>query len=199
MAKPLLITAGDVIEVQLTSETVVFDRGDGAAHAEPGHITNRMRLFVRELDGKEQKYDFEDTELGVRETQRVAIVRGSVKGVRAPMNLMLFNLSSTESDTFEPGLRAFLGGGPRIPAFFKALIAGLVYALAFWLIARFALAKSEGFANVYSIMSALLLFPLLWWIAAKWDAFTSEWRYQAARKKLIADASGRVRAYVAKA
>ncbi|HYD87263.1 MAG TPA: hypothetical protein VEA80_07300 [Vitreimonas sp.] len=197
MAKPLLITAGDVIEVQLTSETVVFDRGDGAAQVEPGHITNRMRLFVRELDGRENKYDFEDTELGVRETQRVAIVRGAAKGARQPVNLMLFNLSSGESDAFERGLRAFLGEKPFFNAFLKAVAIALGIVIVFWLTARFGLAKTIAWANVYSIMTALLLFPLLWWGAAQWDKLTREWRYQNLRKRLIADATGRVRAYLA--
>lgn len=199
MTKPVQITAGDVIEVQLTSETVVFDRGDGSVTAEPGHITNRMRLFVRELDGAERKYDFEDTELGVRETQRVAIVQGVPKRGKAPVHLILFNLSSGESDIFERGLRAFLDDGPKVASPLKALIAGLAWALLFWLVARYGFAKSEGFANVYSVMSALLLLPFFWWGARAWDNFTQEWRYQAACKKLIADADGRVRAYEPKA
>src|SRR5262245_12294204 len=107
----LLISAGDVIEVQLTSETVVIE-GATRRHVEPGHITNRMRLFVRELDGSEMKYDFEDTELGVRESQRVAIVRAHLKRAPAPVNMILFNLSSNERDTFEPGLAAYLGHKP---------------------------------------------------------------------------------------
>jgi hypothetical protein len=61
MAETLLINAGDVIEVQLTSETVVIEGAGGRRNAEPGHITNRMRLFVRQTDGVEKKYDFEDT------------------------------------------------------------------------------------------------------------------------------------------
>src|SRR5262245_18211023 len=91
-ASTLLITAGDVIEVQLTSETVVIEGAD-RCYVEPGHIPNRMRLFVREAVGKEQKFDFEDTELGVRETQRVAVVRGRLKKRPEAMNLLLFNLS----------------------------------------------------------------------------------------------------------
>ena len=71
MAETVLVSVGDVIEVQLTSETVMIEGAHGRRQAEPGHITNRMRLFVKLVDGKEQKFDFEDTELGVRETQRV--------------------------------------------------------------------------------------------------------------------------------
>ena len=78
MADTLLISAGDVIEVQLTSETVVIDTPQGR-QVEQGHITNRMRLFIKLTDGKETKFDFEDTELGVRETQRVAVVRGKAE------------------------------------------------------------------------------------------------------------------------
>lgn len=109
MPDKLMVTAGDVIDVQLTSETVVIEGAD-RRHVEPGHITNRMRLFVKLTDGKEQKYDFEDSDLGVRETQRVVIVRGQGKGKndRGPYNIVLFNVSSGERGEFEGGLRAYL-------------------------------------------------------------------------------------------
>ncbi|MEZ6024392.1 MAG: hypothetical protein R3C16_13485 [Hyphomonadaceae bacterium] len=123
MAETVLINAGDVIDVQLTSETVVIESARGRRQVEraPGHIQDRMRLFVRETDGREQKYDFDDTELGVRETQRVAVVRQARAPWREPVNLILFNLSSGEKDCFEPGLAAHLGLKPFFSAIAKAI------------------------------------------------------------------------------
>ncbi len=195
MAQPLLFSAGDVIDVQLSSETVVFDgggEGDGAAH-----VTKRMRLFVRDLDGKEQKYDFEGTELGVRDTQRVVIVRGAVKGAKQPVNLVLINQSSGEHDTFEPGLRAFLAVRSWFSPPLQAIAAALIFFVLFWLVTHFGMGKSAGFANTYGFFSAAMLFPIFWWIAAKLDALSYEWRFRAARSRLIADARGRARAYQA--
>jgi hypothetical protein len=190
----LLVTAGDVIEVQLTSETVVIEGAD-RRHVEPGHITNRMRLFVREGEGQEQKYDFDDTELGVRETQRVAIVRGRLKRATAPVNLILFNLSSGEHDTFESGLAAYLGRTPLFAAPWKAAGLALLVALGVW--AYRALAAADG--GLMSILLGVLIggfaYPLFWWICRLWDRISERIRYKHARKRFIAEMTGRVRAY----
>jgi hypothetical protein len=192
----LLVTAGDVIEVQLTSETVVIEGAD-VRRVEPGHITNRMRLFVREGEGREQKYDFEDTELGVRETQRVAIVRGRIKRVNAPLNLILFNLSSGERDTFESGLAAYLGRKPLFGAPWKAVVFALGVALVFWFVSNFIQRNGEG--GLMSIMLAgmfgFLTYPVFWWLCGVWDRVSERIRYKHARKRFIAEMTGRVRAY----
>lgn len=192
----LLVTAGDVIEVQLTSETVVIE-GAGARHAEPGHITNRMRLFVREGKGQEQKYDFDDTELGVRETQRVAIVRGKLKRVKEPVNLILFNLSSGEHDTFESGLAAYLRRKPFFGAPWKAAGFALLVGLAFWLYSNFVSNAGAGgmSATMLAALFALLTYPVFWWLCAVWDRVSGRIRYQRARKRFIAEMTGRTRAY----
>jgi hypothetical protein len=195
-ASTLLISAGDVIEVQLTSETVVIE-GGGRRQAEPGHITNRMRLFVRETDGSEKKYDFEDTELGVRETQRVAIVRGKLKKWPEPMHLILFNLSSGEHDTFESGLHAYLGHKPFFGPLWKAAALAFGVALVFWFVSNFI--TRNGYGGVMSValagMFGFLTYPLFWWLSATWDRLTERMRYKAARKRFINEMSGRVRAY----
>lgn len=195
-ADALLITAGDVIEVQLTSETVVIEQG-GRRHEEPGHITNRMRLFVRETDGKEKKYDFEDTELGVRESQRVAIVRAKLKRSPEPVHLMLFNLSSGEHDTFESGLAAYLGHKPFFGPLWKAAALSLGVALVFWFVSNYITRNGYGglLSVALALMFAFLTYPVFWWIAGVWDRITERMRYKAARKRFIRDMSGRVRAY----
>lgn len=197
MAKKPLISAGDVIEVQLTSETVIIEGGDGARAVEPGHITNRMRLFIRELDGSEKKYDFEDTELGVRETQRVAIVRGQIKGKPEPANLILFNLSSNERDTFEGGLAAYLGHKPFFGPLSKAFVISAGVAFVFWFVSNFITRNGYGglLSISLSIMFGFLTYPVFWWLCRTWDRVTEKVRYKNARKRFIADMGGRVRAY----
>jgi hypothetical protein len=196
-ADTLVISAGDVIEVQLTSETVVIEGAGGQRHAEPGHITNRMRLFVRETDGGEKKYDFEDTELGIRETQRVAIVRGRLKKAAQPVHLILFNLSSNEHDTFEPGLAAYLGRKPFFGPLWKAGALSLGVAVIFWFVSNFITRNGEGgMASVWLAgMFAFLTYPVWWWLCSTWDRITERMRYKSARQKFIKDMAGRVKAY----
>jgi hypothetical protein len=196
----LIVTAGDVIEVQLTSETVVIE-GAGVRHVEPGHITNRMRLFVREGEGQERKYDFDDTELGVRETQRVAIVRGKLKRVKEPVNLILFNLSSGEQDTFENGLAAYLGRTPFFIAPWKAAGFALLVALVFWLCSNFLVrGGAGGVASImFAVMFGFLTYPVFWWLCGIWDRVSERMRYRRARKRFIAEMTGRVRAYAPRA
>lgn len=197
MAETLLINAGDVIEVQLTSETVVIEGAGGRRNAEPGHITNRMRLFVRQTDGVEKKYDFEDTELGVREEQRVAIVRGKLKRWSEPRNLILFNLSSGESDTFEQGIAAYLGHRPFFGPLWKAAVLSFGVMLIFWFVSNFIERNGEGglMSISLAVMFGFLTYPVFWWLCRTWDRITEKMRYKSARKKFIAEMSGRVQAY----
>lgn len=199
MADKLLINAGDVVEVQLTSETVVIEGAD-RRHVEPGHITNRMRLFVRETDGKENKYDFEDTELGVRETQRVVVMRG--RGKRGqPYNILLYNLSSNERGDFEPGLAAYLGRKPFFGPLWKAAVLALGVALVFWFVSNFV--TRNGYGGTLSVALALmfgfLTYPVFWWLSRAWDRITERMRYRAARKKFLADMDVRVKVYAPEA
>lgn len=192
MGEKVQISAGDVIDVQLTSETVVLQTA-GGRRAEQGHITNRMRLFVKELDGKEKKYDFEDTELGVRETQRVAIVRANIQG--GMENLILFNLSSGESDTFEPAIHAHLGRKPFFGPLWKAIGIALVVAIIFWLVSHYQFGRGPVMAGFMAGFFAFLTIPVFWWLCKTWDRVTEDMRFRAARKKFIADMTGRVKAY----
>lgn len=192
----LLVSAGDVLDVQLTSETVVIDTPMGRrAVAEPGHITNRMRLFVKDLDGREQVYDFEETELGVRETQRVAIVRAQIKREPAPLNLMLFNLTAGQHDTFEGGLRVYLGRKPFFGPLWKATGFSLLTGLIVWLACRYAYHKDVVTTGFLTVAAAMLLFPAYVWLCRAWDRITEAMRYRAARARFIAEMSARVQGY----
>lgn len=198
MADTLSIAAGDVLEVQLTSETVVIETPMGRrASAEPGHITNRMRLFVKLTDGREQKFDFEDTELGVRQGQRVAIVRGQRKPAPTASNLMLFNLSSGERDIFEPAVAAYLERRSWFGPPFQAVLWSAAVALVFWVVSAFIVRHGEGgMMSVFlALMFAFLTYPLFWWLCGLWRGFSARSQFMAARKRLIADVEARVAAF----
>jgi hypothetical protein len=192
----LLVTAGDVIEVQLTSETVIIEGAD-RRHVEPGHITNRMRLFVRETDGKEQKYDFDESELAVRETQRVAIVRAKLKIAPQPVNLALYNLSSGERDTFEQGLLGYLDRKAFFGPLWKAAGFAAAVAIVFWLWSHFIERGGQGgtMSIFLALMFAALTYPVFWWLCGTWDRVTRQMRYKAARARFLKDMDGRVQSY----
>ncbi len=192
----LEISAGDVLDVQLTSETVVIETPAGRrASREQGHITTRMRLFVKETDGKEQVYDFEDTELGVRETQRVAIVRARFKREPQPVNLLLFNLSSGQHDAFAPGLDAYLASKPLMGPILKSLALAMIGALSVWLISRHVLHYTDIASWLLAAGAGIVLYPVLVWIWRFWDEFSGERRRNAARKRFLAEMTARVQAY----
>lgn len=202
MSDKLLVRAGDVIDVQLTSETVVIEGAD-RRHVEPGHITNRMRLFVKLTDNTEQKFDFEETDLGVRETQRVVVVRGQGKGKRdrGPYNIVLFNVSSGERGEFEAGLHQFLAHKPFFGPLWKAGVVSLVVALVFWLISNFETHHGEGGTGSMwlAVMFAFLTYPVWWWLARTWDRITERMRYRAAKKKFLGEMQARADAYAVNA
>ena len=201
MAETFTIHAGDVIEVQLTSETVVIESPDGRHRAEDGaHITNRMRLFVRHPDGKEEKYDFDDTELGVREEQTVAIVRGKLRRTKELVNLILFNLSSGEHDPFEHGLSRYLGHKPFFGPLAKAFVLSLGVAVIFFLVSDFVVRQGQGglMSAFLALMFAFLTYPVFWGICGLWDRMTERMRYRRTRKQFIDEMAGRVRAHAPK-
>lgn len=203
MPDKLLVAAGDVIDVQLTSETVVIEGAD-RRHVEPGHITNRMRLFVKLTDGAEQKYDFEDTELGVRETQRVVIVRGQGKGKRdrGPYNIVLFNVSSGERGEFEGGLREYLGHKPFFGPLWKAAVISLGVAVVAWFVATFVVSPNSNgsMGGVWlAVMFGFLTYPAWWWLARLWDRITERMRYRAAKKRFLNEMQARANTYAPQA
>lgn len=202
MPDKLMVTAGDVIDVQLTSETVVIEGAD-RRHVEPGHITNRMRLFVKLTDGKEQKFDFEDSDLGVRETQRVVIVRGQGKGKndRGPYNIVLFNVSSGERGEFEAGLLAYLGHKPFFGPLWKAGVLALGVVLVFWFVSNFITRDGNGgMGSLWlAVMFGFLTYPVFWWLAKMSDRVTERMRYRAAKKKFLNEMQARANTYAQQA
>jgi hypothetical protein len=162
-----------------------------------------MRIFLRHDDGKEQKYDFEDTELGLRETQRVVVVRGQGKGKRdtGAYNIVLYNLSSNERGDFESGLHAYLGHKPFFGALSKAAVLSVGSALVFWIVASFV--TNTGYGGLSSVGVALMVgfltYPLFWWLAKTWDRITERMRYRAAKKRFLKEMTARASAYAPQA
>lgn len=201
MAETFTIHAGEVIEVQLTSETVVIETPNRRRNADDaGRITNRMRLFVRHGDGEEKKYDFDDTALGVRETQTVAIVRGKLARVKEPVNLILFNLSSGEHDCFERGLASYLGHKPFFGPLSKAFALALGVAIIFYLVSHYIVRHEQGavMSGFLALMFAFLCYPVFWGVCGLWDRLSESMRYKRERRRFIDDMIGRVAAYAPK-
>ena len=125
------------------------------------------------------------------------MVRGKLKKIEQPVNLILFNLSSNESDTFENGLRVYLGHKPFFGPLWKAAALSFGVAVVFWFVSNFI--TRNGYGGLMSISLALmfgfLTYPVFWWISRTWDRITERMRYKAARKRFIKDMAGRVRAY----
>lgn len=200
--RKILISGGDVIEVQLTSETVLISSFDGRQlHAEPGHIVNRMRLFVRKTDGKEQKFDFEETNLGVRETQRVAIVRGRTKKRRDPFNLVLYNLSSGETEVFENNLAEYLARTPFFGPLTQAAGWSLSVALVFWLYSNFVERGGNGGLGsiAFAVFFGFLTYPVFWFLCRTWQRMSARSRSAAARRRFLKDMETRVQRFATSA
>jgi hypothetical protein len=154
-----------------------------------------MRLFVREGDGAERVYDFEDTELGVRESQRVAIVRAQMNKVPAPITLMLFNLSSAQHDTFEAGLRLYLMRPPLFGPAWKAFALSVVLALTIFLAARLLYRYNDFGAGFLALALGGVSFPALAWLWRAWERIAAQVRYRAQRKRFVSEMAARVQAY----
>jgi len=93
----LEIIEGDVVKVQLTSETRVAGRGGAKASEKvlvSSKITNRMRVFLLGADGREQDFQFANSTVGVREGHRVAVVRAKPAGPGPWLTVALYNLTT---------------------------------------------------------------------------------------------------------
>lgn len=195
MTETIEIASGEVIEVQLTSETFVAEDGRRAA----GRIGNRMRIFIRDADGREEHYDVEGAEIGVRDGHTIAIVQGRVKGAREPLDLMLANFTTDERDVFEAQLYRFLWKKPFFGPLWKAAgLAAIVFLYGIFhsqIVLGHYRTMSITVSAWWALFFAFLSFPVLWWITGMWDKFTQRARYKKMRKAFIDEVEGKLRAY----
>jgi hypothetical protein len=73
----------------------------------------------------------------------------------------------------------------------------LLVALSFWLYSNFISRGGAGGMGsiMFAVMFAVLTYPVLWWLCGLWDRVSERIRYPRARKRFIAEMTGRVRAY----
>jgi hypothetical protein len=200
----LLITAGDVIDVQLTSETIMVEganqgRGKRRQARTATRTLKRMRVFLRDSAGKEMKFDLAETNLGVRDGHRCAVVHGRCPGLKDPAPLMLANLSTDERETFDHGVAAYLRRrrffGPLWKAFFASLLMtafGVFYS-------QIILGHHDSMSVLESLWWAgffsFLTYPVFWWLAAMWEQMTERARFRRGRAQLLADIEAGLRAH----
>ena len=173
MATPakLELIRGEVTKVQFTSETHA-----GGKRGAPNRVVNRMRVFVREKAGaQERDFFFTDTTVGVHEGHMIAIARAIVRGTSTPVLLALINESTGQRDESGEGFAraARVGGffGPRWKA------AGLSTALFLlgYLISRFVVSPDLTATTwiTWPLFLAFLAFPVFWGGTTLWDRITS--------------------------
>ncbi len=204
MAERFQIAAGEVIEVQLTSETYVIE-GRPTPKAKKGklqplaggRIANRMRVFLREADGKERNYDFADARIGLHDGHQAAVARGKIKGERDPINLMLVNFSTDERDLFERNIAEFLDKPALFGPIWKAVGLAALMLLIGMALSHFVISPDKGWAYAFwwAFFFSFLAFPIFWGITALWTRLTDRARYQRDRAKLIADIEGALKAH----
>lgn len=208
MGDRFVIIAGDVIDVQLSSETIVME-GAGQARGKRGkargamapstRTLSRMRVFLRQSDGKESKFDLAGANLGVRDGHRCAVVHGRCPGLKEPAALMLANLSTDERETFEPGVAAYLRRrrlfGPLWKAFFASLVMtafGVFYSqIILGHHDRMSVLESLWWAGFFSFLT----YPVFWWLAALWEQLNERARFRRGRAQLLADIEAGLRAH----
>lgn len=205
MAERFQIAAGEVIEVQLTSETYVIEgRASPStkkrAKAKPqtgGRIVNRMRVFLREPDGKERNYDFAEARIGLHDGHHAAVVRGKIKDAREPLNLMLVNFSTDERDLFERNIAAFLDKPVLFGPKWKALGLSLVMLLFGMGLSHFVISpdKPWSFAFWMALFFAFLAFPIFWGVTELWTRLTERARFTRERAKLLSEIEGALKAH----
>ena len=206
MSDRLHIVTGEVIDVQLTSETLVVESAVGRRRtkrkapkpASGGRITNRMRVFLRDHDAaKETMFDFEGAKLGVRDGHHCAVVRGHCKGAKDPVNLMLINISTNERDFFELGIFAFLNRKRFFGPIWTALGLSLIMIAFGVFFSQVILGHSESMSVLesfwWSLFFAFLVFPIFWWLAGLWQRMDDRARLRRARQALIEEVEARLR------
>ncbi len=204
------ITAGDVAEVQLSAEAEAMpapsrkkaqrkprSRDKKKARTGAARASSRLHVTVREADGKEHRLDIEGARIGLRTGQRGAAAHGRARGMREPMLLVLSNLSTGESEPYEPAIATYLRAAPSAGPHLTALVLSLISAALMFVATLTVIAPGAKLfsAAMYALGVGALLFPLFLWITQGLRRLGAKGRYLKAREKLIADIDSRMRAY----
>jgi hypothetical protein len=201
MAGPKLeIIAGEVTEVQLRSEAIE-DAPNAPAHGRrhpKERIINNMRIFVREDNGHEDDYDFEESSVGVRQGHRVVIVRATDKRVSKPVILALHNVSNDEREENAENFALFTDRGPKLgPRLLAFAWTVGVFVIGF-LLSRFVISpeKGMGWWISWPLFFSFLAFPILWGAIVLWRSVTRRVSAERARNAIRAEIAARLAAHV---
>lgn len=181
------IVEGEVVKVQLTSETHVA----GRAHVKVGSdvlvsskVVNHMRLFIAIDEKTERDFKFTNTTVGIREGHRVAIVRAKPAGPGPWLNIALYNLTTQQREE-QIGAFAKAARQQWIPARWRAGVWGFGAFVLFWLFSAIAGLKLNGQDHLkVAIAIGVLVVPIAWLIGAITDRIVIPSNQRAAEKAL---------------
>jgi hypothetical protein len=163
MAAPakLMITTGEVLKVQLTSETHML-KAPSTTGAQ-SRIVNKMRVFLRDNgDGKEKDFTFVNSSVGVREGHRVSIVRAQVRHAKSPILLMLVNHSTGQREDSDGGFEKAMSTKGYFGQKWKAFGLSAILFVLFWLVSHFIVRQGQGglASFFFALMFSFLMFPV---------------------------------------
>jgi hypothetical protein len=183
------VLIGDVVKVQMATETHV---AGGATETMPlavsSSVVHRMRIFLRQKDGKERDVQFANAKLGVREGHHIAIALAKPPGA-AMRPVMLANLTTGQREDYQDAFRA-VARQKIIHARLRAGAAGLVLGVGFFLFAHL---FQPGGDHVWpAIGIGLMGFGALWGIFAAIDAVILPRQEKQLIDRLRAEIEGRI-------
>lgn len=174
---------------------IQLDIVSGQATAVQLGADGKMRVFIRGEDGRESDYDFPSAEVGVREGQRVVIVRASDTQTQ-PASLVLLNVATGEREEYHDAFAHFTERPPSIgPRWSAALIAagiGVVFFFYFMLAAR--MGAFGGF--FWAVFTAFVLYWPIWGLTWTYGKITAPIRAERARNAIRTEIEARMAAHV---
>lgn len=188
----LEIVTGDVVDVQLTSEThIAGGPGKGRDLVDVrSKVINRTRVFLKAADGRERDFAFANTTVGVREGHRISVVLAKGAGMKAAQVVLLHNHTTGQRDEMEAVLKASVRQ-KTLGARWRALAGAVVIFLAYY---GATAAINQGVVNLWlAIAIALGMFPILWLIMGGIDALVLPRRERVLAERLHAEIEGRLR------
>jgi hypothetical protein len=183
------VLIGDVVKVQMATEThVAGGATDTAPLAVSSSVVHRMRIFLRQKDGKERDVQFANAKLGVREGHHIAIALAKpLGGAMRPVTLV--NLTTGQREEYQDAFRAVVRQ-KIIHARLRAGAAGLILGVGFFLFAH--LFQPEGDHLWPAIGIGLLGFGALWGVFAAVDAVVLPRQERQLIERLRAEIEGRI-------
>ena len=189
----LEIVTGDVVNVQLTSETHVAGAGGrrgGQSLDVRSRVINRTRIFLKAADGRERDFSFANTTVGVREGHRVSVVLAKGAGMKAAQAVLLHNHTTGQRDEMEAVLQSAVRQ-KTIGARWRAMAGSFLLFFSYW---GASAVINRGEANlVIATLLAILAYPVLWGVFGGVDALLLPQRERQLAARLQAEIEGRLK------